>query len=462
MYRINRRQLMLTAGAASILPVRGVFADTGPDVLRAEACDVQLLPQGYGPTTLWGFNGTAPGPEIRVGQGERVVRRLQNALTNPTSIHWHGIRIENAMDGVSGLTQEAVQPGTDFTYDFVAPDAGTFWYHAHHRSTEQVARGLYGALIVEEANGPDIDREEVLVLDDWQLDPETSQLHDDFFAMHDLSHAGRLGNYITTNGVYNLSLATRRHERLRLRIINASNARIFPLRLDGVEGWMVALDGMPLSTPQPVNDPFVLAPAQRIDLIVDVIAEVGETAHLVHLGRDEAFSQVAFEVGADASLSRRDPPEALPANRVSPLDLSEAVSLTLKMEGGAMGGMGSATLNGQPRSMRDIVDAGRFWAFNGAADGMAGEPLARLALGDALRLKIQNETAFPHAMHLHGMHFHEMLDDGTLGPLRDTTLVDRRSSRDIAFVADNPGRWLLHCHMLSHAAAGMTTQIVVT
>lgn len=459
--RLTKRGLLF--GAAAAMTMRPSFANTSErnNILTASVADVQLLPNGYGPTTLWGFNGHAPGPEIRVAQGMRVQRTLRNELSQPTSIHWHGIRIENAMDGVSGLTQRAVQPGSSFDYDFVAPDAGTYWYHAHNQSTEQVARGLYGPLIIEESEAADIDREEVLVLDDWQVNPETAQLESDFAAPHSLSHAGRLGNYITTNGIYNLSLETRQSERIRLRIINASNARIFPLQLEGLDGWAIALDGMPLVVPQRVTAPLVLGPAQRIDLIVDVIAEAGQTAHIVQLGQENAFSQVAFEVRTGGTVSRRTVPKALPQNTYSQVDLTAATPLTLKMEGGAMGGMQSATLGGEDKSMQEIVDAGRYWAFNGAADGMEGDPLANLELGEHVRIGITNDTAFPHAMHLHGMHFQEISEAGELGPLRDTTLMERGAKHEIAFVADNPGRWLLHCHMLSHAASGMMTQIVV-
>ena len=118
-------------------------------------------------------------------------------------------------------------------------------------------------------------------------------------------------------------------------------------------------------------------------------------------------------------------------------------------------------MGGRMSSMRDMMQSGNFWAFNGSVGGMDGAPLATLSLGETVRLKIANETAFPHAMHLHGMHFHEIAPDGSLGPLRDTTLLDRGEVRDIAFVADNPGKWLLHCHMLSHAASGMMTWIDV-
>ena len=119
---------------------------------------------------LWTYNGSAPGPEIRVKKGGRVQVRFTNKLEEPTSVHWHGIRIDNAMDGVSGLTQKPVEPGDSFLYDFVAPDAGTFWYHAHNKSWNQVARGLYGPLIVDEVE-PVFERSNdiTLVLDDWRL-----------------------------------------------------------------------------------------------------------------------------------------------------------------------------------------------------------------------------------------------------------------------------------------------------
>ncbi len=456
----RRGFLVSTAAVLAARPALTQVATPGL-ILNAGVADVQLLPETYGKTTIWGFDATSPGPEIRVRQGARVQRTLTNNLPQATSTHWHGIRISNAMDGVAGLTQTAVPPGASFEYDFVAPDAGTYWYHAHNRSFEQVARGLYGALIVEEPEPLDVDREEVLIFDDWRIDPETAQIDSEFGASHDTSHGGRLGNYITTNGIYNLALDARRNERLRLRLINASNARIFALRLEGLDGWTVALDGMPLVAPQKVTDTIFLGSAQRVDLIVDVVADVGETAHIAQLDRDETFSQVAFEVRSGGTGTKRGAPVPLPPNPHPVVDLNNARALTLRMEGGAMGGLSSATLGGESKTMREVVDSGRYWAFNGAADGLDGPPLAKLTRGEHVRITIANETAFPHVMHLHGMHFHEISETGRLGPLRDTTLIDRGAEREIAFVANNPGQWLLHCHMLSHAASGMSTRIVV-
>ena len=429
--------------------------------LQARVADMQLLPEEYGRTTIWGYSGTMPGPEIRVAQGSRVQRQLFNGLPQATSTHWHGIRIDNAMDGVSGLTQNAVEPGASFDYDFRAPDAGTYWYHAHNRSFEQVARGLYGALIVEEPSPPDVDVEDVLILDDWLIDPATGQIDSNFESPHDRSHAGRNGNFIATNGVSGLTKTARQNERRRLRIINAANARLFQLRLEGLDGWVVALDGMPLAQPEKIGESLILGPAQRADVFVDVTADVGSSAFLLAILDGEALPQVRFDVKAQAASARRDMPKPLPNNSHQMVTLEGATPLALNMEGGAMGGLRAATLNDKRMSFQQLVREGQFWAFNGAIGTMENPPLAKLSRGENVRLKIRNDTAFPHAMHLHGMHFHEVTDDGRLGPLRDTTLLFGDQTREIAFVADNPGQWLLHCHMLSHAASGMMTRIEV-
>ena len=429
--------------------------------LQARVADMQLLPEEYGRTTIWGYSGTMPGPEIRVAQGSRVQRQLFNGLPQATSTHWHGIRIDNAMDGVSGLTQNAVEPGASFDYDFRAPDAGTYWYHAHNRSFEQVARGLYGALIVEEPSPPDVDVEDVLILDDWLIDPATGQIDSNFESPHDRSHAGRNGNFIATNGVSGLTKTARQNERRRLRIINAANARLFQLRLEGLDGWVVALDGMPLAQPEKIGESLILGPAQRADVFVDVTADVGSSAFLLAILDGEALPQVRFDVKAQAASARRDMPKPLPNNSHQMVTLEGATPLALNMEGGAMGGLRAATLNDKRMSFQQLVREGQFWAFNGAIGTMENPPLAKLSRGESVRLKVRNDTAFPHAMHLHGMHFHEVTDDGRLGPLRDTTLLFGDQTREIAFVADNPGQWLLHCHMLSHAASGMMTRIEV-
>ena len=464
MEKISRRHFVAATAAAGLVafgPRQLGAAVSEAAVLEARLQNLQLAPAQYPQTEIWGYGGQMPGPEIRLTQGQRVRRTLKNSLPQATSVHWHGIRIDNAMDGVAGLTQRAVKPGEDFDYDFVAPDAGTYWYHSHNRSAEQVARGLYGALIVEEPDGPDVDRDEVLVLDDWLLDPETAQIDPDFAASHARSHAGRRGNFVATNGQYELSLPAIRHQRMRLRIINAANARIFVLALAGLEGWIIALDGMPLATPDPVAKEFLLGPGQRVDLIVDVTAEAGETAYLVRLDNDTTSAQVSFPVTASGSPARRDAPKALPPNPdQSVIGLEGAKRARLAMAGGAMGALKSAVLNGEEASFRQMAQANEFWAFNGVV-GMTDTPLVEVSQGQTVRLEILNDTSFPHAMHLHGMHFREILADGELGSLRDTLMTFAGQTREIAFVANNPGDWLFHCHMLSHAESGMMTWLKV-
>jgi len=429
--------------------------------LHASQTSFQLAPDGYPSTSVWSFNSHSPGPELRVQQGARIQQRLINDLSQETSVHWHGIRIDNSMDGVAGLTQAPVKSGETFTYNFVTPDAGTYWYHAHNRSFEQVGRGLYGALIVDEPVAPDVDQDQVLILDDWRIDPETAQIIDTFTASHDRSHAGRKGNYITTNSLSNYSMEAKKGERLRLRLINAANGRIFTLSTVGLEGWIMAYDGMPLETPEKLEGNVFLAPGQRIDLFVDVVAEQGEDAYLVRVDDGQGFAQATVKITGTANANLRGTPVPLSPNRIMNVDgLDTATRVSLNMEGGAMGRLTSAILGSKTMNMGEIAAANQFWAFNGIV-GMTLSPLVKLSRNEVVRMSIINNTSFPHAMHLHGMHFREILEDGSLGSMRDTLLSFSGQTREIAFVAHNPGKWLFHCHMLAHAASGMTTWLEV-
>ena len=468
MTSISRRRFLADAATLALAgpaAARAAAPDAAPapPSLRAAPGSVRLAPPDYPETPIWGYDGRVPGPVLRVAQGGRLTRRFVNDLPQPSTIHWHGIRIANPMDGVPELTQAPVPPGGDFLYDFSAPDAGTWWYHPHHRTWEQMAHGLYGALIVEEPLPPRVDRDEILLIDDWRL-TEDAHIHDSFGAMMDWSHAGRIGNWVTVNGDGDFRLPAGHGERLRLRLVNTANARIFVLGLRGMDGWTVALDGQPLDAPAPIPVPdrgITLAPAQRADLIVDVTAEEGAEALLVSFERERVRPIVTLDVAGRARPERLPPPAALPANPVPPLGpLADARSTTLRMEGGAMGRMREAMLDGRITGIRDLVKAGRVWALNGLAE-MPREPLLAAARGETVRIAMVNDTAWPHAMHLHGHHFRRLEADGRLGPLRDTILFDRNESAEIAFVADNPGDWLLHCHMLEHAPAGMRTWIRV-
>ena len=457
----SRREFLV--GASSVLLAgypKDAYPATAVPTLRAVEGKVRLAdPTDTPETTIWGYDGQVPGPTLRVRQGERLMRRFLNELPQSSSIHWHGIRIVNTMDGVAHLTQPPVPSQGEFLYDFVAPDAGTFWYHSHLRGWEQVARGLYGVLIVDEAQPPSVDREEILVIDDWRLTSE-AQIDDSFDAIGEWAHGGRIGNWITVNNSGSYQLQVAQHERIRLRLLNAANARIFSLKLRGLDGWVVALDGQPLAVPMPI-EPFRLAPAQRVDLIVDVMASPDSAASLISVESDAGYAIASFGVKGSARSKRLAMVEALASNPVAALpSLDDARALTLHMEGGAMGGMRVAMLDGREMDMRSLVQAGKVWALNSQA-GMPDEPMASVAVGETVRMKMINDTAWPHAMHLHGHHFRRIDGRDEPGPLRDTLLVDRRETVEIAFVADNPGDWLFHCHMLEHSAGGMITWLRV-
>ena len=424
-------------------------------MLHAMPGTARLAPSGYPETPIWGYDGSVPGPTIRVPQGAKVSRRLVNDLPQASTVHWHGIRLENEMDGVPELTQQVVEPGDDFLYDFTAPDAGTFWYHPHERAWEQMARGLHGALIVEEPEPPVVDRDEVLLLDDWRL-AEDARIHESFGALGDWSHGGRTGNWITVNGEAGWRREIGRHERLRLRLANVANARIFSLGLKSLEGWLVALDGQPLDEVQPAGA-LVLAPGQRADLMVDAVAEPGEQAVLYSREREGSFVLGTFTIEGTARSERLPAPPPLAPNPVPALgNLARARRATLHMEGGAMGGMREARMGGRMVPMRELAQAGKLWALNGEVE-MPEEPLFTAEGGETWLLRIINQTAWPHGMHLHGHHFRQVRSDRSPGPLRDTLLMNPEETVEIGLVADNPGDWLLHCHTLEHSVSGMKT-----
>ena len=437
MTAITRRHfLALTASAWIPLPLHAAGNADAPFRLRAEPCQAQILPQGEAMSQMLGFNGQTPGPELRVMQGNRLSFVLENNLSEGTAIHSHGIHLPNEMDGVPELTQNQVAPGESFTYSYIPPHAGTFWYHSHHRSWEQVARGLYGPLIVTEKNPPLLDYDVTVVLDDWRI-RENGEIVQNFENMHDFSHAGRMGTYASALSSVQ---SVRKGDRIRLRLINAATARNFSIQIRGGDGVIVAYDGMPLSIPEPLAE-LVLAPAQRSDVIVDVNESI-EFFLQTRQGLYELGTIHAHEVNHSPIDS---PIEALEPTPIYMPDLSAAEEISLTIDGGAMG---------TRHSGNDI------WALNNFS-GMPDSPLLRIERGQTAIIRIDNKTAFSHGMHLHGHHFHELSESEELKHYRDTTLVQPRESRSIACVLSNPGKWLFHCHTLGHQATGLKTWIEV-
>lgn len=462
----RRRFLQQTAGAAAAFSMSPIFsASASPDgflEIRAEPAKQKLVHADVPSSNLWTYNGFSPGPEIRVRKGGHVRVRLINRLSEPTSIHWHGIRIENAMDGVSGLTQEAVQPGETFEYEFIAPDAGTFWYHAHNKSWNQVVRGLYGPLIVEGDSAEfDSAHDLTLVIDDWRLNSEGRLDLASIGALMDWSHGGRLGNWVTVNGYpqprYNLTA----NEPYRLRLINAANARTFDIDPARFDAKVLAYDGQPLPEPKVLDySPLLIGPSQRVDLLLN--PKPGKDLIIEDLSGRQPFPITGFRVsqGAEKTASV----DNLLLNELPEPNLEKAKKFGLLMNGGAMSDPVDVVYKGRKLEGLDFRNTRQAWAFNGIAN-LAEQPFFQVQRNESVLIEAVNDTTFLHAMHVHGHHFRiieregSTIDEGQ--PWRDTFLIGPGQTTRIAFVADNPGKWLLHCHMLEHAAAGMNTWFAV-
>ncbi len=461
----RRRFLQAAAGGligGALLP-RGALAaadDRATVLLRAASGLYRLHPTKTGPSTLMQFNASIPGPVLRIPRDRETVVRFDNALDEPTSVHWHGLRIANAMDGVPGMTQPPVEPGRSFDYVLNPPDAGTYWYHTHLRSWAQMALGLAGVLIVEEDTPPAVDREMVIAIDDWRIDREG--LFDDasLGRLHDWSHAGRIGNLITVNGKTGTRYEVRGGERIRLRLVNIANARTMSLKINEPLLQVVAIDGQPVEPFAPRDGRITLAVGQRVDVVVDFAGAPGHSSTMELLVRDDAYAIASFDYGA--TIARESPLESplrLPPNPLHRVRLPEEyLQVPLRMQGGAMSRFSGATVDGREMTVSELVERKLVWAMNGVA-GLPREPLFRVERGTAVSLELDNETSWPHAMHVHGHHF---VRASAPGIWRDTVLLGRGERDALRFVADNPGRWLIHCHMAEHMAGGMLTWFEVT
>jgi FtsP/CotA-like multicopper oxidase with cupredoxin domain len=471
-FSVSRRQLLQGVAAsfsAAVLPALPALAETRSYSLAPAAAKVKLLadPKALA-TDVWAFSGQVPGPVIRARQGERLQIALGNGLPRETTLHCHGLRLPNAMDGVPDLTQAPIAQGGKFIYEFDLPDAGTYWYHPHIQTVEQVGRGLHGALIVEEATPPKVDRELVWVIDDWRVD-DSGAITDDFHHPHDISHSGRIGNLITVNGAELKDVPVRAGERIRLRLINAANARVFGLSFEGLEPQIIAIDGHPVAPHAAAGGRVALGPGQRIDLIVDMAGKPGDRMAIVDEYYERftyTFATFVHEPGTPLRESPLDAVMALAPNPVPEPDLGAAESQDILIEGGAMGGLREAMFKGEKVGLRQLWrQHGKVWVLNGvASSGFTDDPMFRLKRGKSYRWRIRNDTVWDHPMHLHGHAFRILTRNGKPAPhtpWSDTVMLHTDDVVEIAFVADNPGKWLFHCHVLEHHHGGMGTVVEV-
>lgn len=392
---------------------------------------------------VWTYNQQVPGPEIRIQLGDTVKIDFKNNLPQETTIHFHGIRVPNAMDGVPGVTQEAIPPGGAFTYEFTPKDPGTYWYHPHVRGSEQVERGLYGTLVVENPTDPKYDIDKTLVLDDWRLD-NTLQIDPSFNTPHDLSHDGRWGNVITVNGSTNPTFNAAPGERMRLRFVNASNARVYRLDFGDLKAKAFAVDGLYAKETFSAQG-FELSPGNRLDVDITMPLVSVSTSYVINDSfLRQPYSLLTINQGAEVIDQKTFPP---PTAQNFPR-WSEALEAPLQKE--------------YVMDARRGGSLGIEWLINGQAYPNY-DPIT-LEYGKFNKIRFTNKSARLHPMHLHGQFFKVLARNGVAvdEPFwRDTVLIHSRETVDIGVVPLDKGKWANHCHILEHAEVGMMTIVNV-
>ena len=459
----SRRRFVSSAGIVATVAIlsprvvnQAIAQSAGFRDLRARPGLIRLRGPDIATTAIWGYDGGVPGPTIRVKRGEELKVRLINELPEPTLVHWHGVRVPNSMDGALNLTQSSVESGQSFEYRFTPPDAGTFWYHASY-SPGQQERGLYGALIVDEPTPVDVDRDVVLVLDDWRLN-EDGLLDMASQSAGDAAHGSRPNPLLTANSENDLAIPVRRNERVRLRLINAANARIMPVSVPGLTAWVVAIDGQPVAPFVARDSLAVLAPGSRVDLFVDVADDKSVAPIMVETTQgDVPIARFVIE----GDLSRTTPrgePKSLPQTPLpAQIDLKSALRVEVQLNDAA---------TNQPVDRSGLnADLASHWSLAGrASSGPSRQPLFSVKRGRPVTVAFINKSAVPHVIHVHGHHFRllDSLDDGWKPFWLDTLLVAPRQTARIAFVADNPGKWMIHRHALDERDTRLATWFQVS
>lgn len=505
---LPRRSFLATAGLVATgvalerfgpdqLRLFGSSADSGglppagmPDGAVRLAAAPDVVDLGGRSAKTWTFNGSLPGPELRVRAGQVLRVDFENRLPAATSIHWHGVAIRNDMDGVPRFTQSAIAPGARFLYEFGVPDPGTYFFHPHVGL--QLDRGLYGVLIVEDpAEAGRYDREAVIVLDDWTdgvgetpdqilkrlqagemdhtgMDGAMSGMAGMDHSMAGMEHAAgsrvevkpsaplgedtgdiRYPLYLV-NGRQARSPATvtgRPGDRVRLRIVNAAADTAFRLALGGHRLTVTHADGFPVLPV--VGDALLLGMGERYDAIVQLEDGVFPLVAVAEGKSAQALAVVRTNGGSAPRASVR-PPE-LRRRLVTVDDLQAADGVDL----------GPLTPQRIHRLVLDGDMATYRWTINGHT--MHGGAPLEVRKGERVRLVFDNRSTMFHPMHLHGHTFQvrrSRLRDP--GPRKDTVIVRPGERVTVDFDAANPGRWMLHCHNAYHQAGGMMTELLYT
>jgi FtsP/CotA-like multicopper oxidase with cupredoxin domain len=416
--------------------------------LTAKVTDLTLL-EGK-TTTMWTYNGQLPGPTIQARVGDRLIVRFTNELPDATTVHWHGLRVPNEMDGAP-LVQFPVQPGETFTYDFILKDAGTYWYHPHMMTHVQVERGLYGPLVVHEADPPVFDAERIVFLDDIRLEENGQRAG--FHLTHPERMHGRHGNVLLMNGKVvdeEDTLAMRRGTVERWRILNSANARIARVDLGTAQWRVIASDGGLVPTPYSL-EVLQIVPGERYDLEVrwdpENDSEVGELRYWVPVVENEQVTLAPIVIQSLFSSDQEPMPPhdvVLPEVILPDWPVEDEPTIVVELEG-------KPGVTGQVQ-----------WMLNGEVYGK--HTPVKVDLDSHHTIDLVNTQDQVHPMHIHGHFFQIMSRDGVPtaeAGLKDTVLVGPQETVRLSILFDNPGQWMYHCHILEHAAMGMMGVIEV-
>jgi len=394
----------------------------------------------------WGFNNQLPGPVLKAKQGETLVVKVKNNLPEPTIIHWHGIRLPAAMDGTGGV-QKPIEPGQEFEYRFVVPDAGTFWYHSHYNETVQLERGMYGALIVEGTPDPVFDGDKVIMIDDMKLTGDFEFARPSWSLPRLIErHDGRQGDTLLINGKIDSVINIHAGQVERWRFINSSSARYFKLYLGGRTFKIIGTDGGLIEKPTTATEALI-TPGERLDIVVGPFEE-GDTFGIdALLYSRSTFLRPKTETFATVQVLEAKPsvaviPETL--RFIEPLAPQDApVQRKVKFSVGPSFKNGLNFLVNNDMHVND-------------------QPVK---VGELQVWEINNVSLMDHPFHLHGFFFQVLEINGKAPQYKawkDTINLTPRTKAKIAWMPDNrPGTWMYHCHILEHHAAGMMANFEV-
>ncbi|MET0292011.1 MAG: multicopper oxidase family protein [Steroidobacteraceae bacterium] len=423
--------------------------DLNPDphileiALEAKVVELELTPGRK--STVWTYNGLLPGPYIRAAKGDRLIVHFRNSLPDATTVHWHGVRLSNDMDGTPGLSQALVPPGGEFTYDFVLRDAGTYWYHPHADSAAQVGFGLYGAIVVTDPDDPEsLGDDLVLLLSDISLD-KNGQLMDKKEGGNFGDLFGREGSTLLINGRVMPTLQVRQGKPQRWRFINAARSRYWTFALrDNIFTRIGGDNGLAARSEKQAR--ISIVPGERLDVVYTPTLSPGSSTHLRWLAYDRGYGTtvgrppenvMAIRSVEESAVQPAAIPELL--RKIVPIDISKAVQQTLEL-----------TIDLETR-----VEMG----FNGKPFWQSKPLVARV--GEKHVWTLVNNSAFDHPFHLHG-YFFQVLDERRVPEWKDTINVPVKSKVRIAIDFDErPGFWMFHCHILDHAEVGMMGHLEV-